>query len=543
MKSLRFVNITFLIFVTFSILFSFWLMFSTFSYKDGSIIMASKVWSDFAANIPLIRSFSFGSNFPPEYPIFANIPIHYHFLFYFFVGILEKVGLPINFALNIPSALGFFALLILIYLFAKRLFASQKVAILSVIFFLFNGSLSFVFFLKDHSLSKDFLPQLINNEKFSAFGPYDNNIVSAFWNLNIYTNQRHLALSFAISLFIILTVISPFLERHKIKYSLLLGLVLGSFFFFHFAVFLMTVVVLALLFLLLPKSRLSIFIVLGIAALLSLPQYIYLQTGGSNFKLSFVPGYLIFNNLSVGNFISYWFFNLGLHLALIPCGFLLAPAKAKKILLAFIPVFIIGNTLQFSPEMAGNHKFFNYFMLAGSMFSAYFLVYLWNHKQILKPLVLILSFFLIFSGIVDLFPIVNDHKITLKDYPVSEDVNWIKQSTPPDSVFLNSVYIYDSASLAGRKIFLGWPYFAWSAGYDTQKRTDQIKAFFKETDPQKLCQFLIDEKINFISLSEPSEDFPFDPKFWKNNFQPIYYNADNNFTVYNQATICQKQSI
>src|SRR5579859_5172895 len=119
------------------LLFSIWLMFSTFSYTNGSMMIATKAWSDFANHIPLIRSFSFGSNFPPQDPLFSGEPIHYHFLFYMFVGFLEKFGIRIDYALNIPSALGFFALLVIIYVFAIKIFHSKGVGIFSVIFFLF----------------------------------------------------------------------------------------------------------------------------------------------------------------------------------------------------------------------------------------------------------------------------------------------------------------------------------------------------------------------------------------------------------------------
>ena len=46
-------------------LFSFWLMFHTFSYdpKTSSMMIATKAWSDFGSHIPLIRSFSMGDNF------------------------------------------------------------------------------------------------------------------------------------------------------------------------------------------------------------------------------------------------------------------------------------------------------------------------------------------------------------------------------------------------------------------------------------------------------------------------------------------------
>lgn len=537
----KFPNKTIIIVIIFSLLFGFWLMFHTFSYNQGSILIASKAWSDFAAHIPLIRSFSLGNNFPPQYPIFSGEPIKYHFLFYFFVGYLEKAGLRLDFALNLPSAISFALLMFIIYYFAKTIFKSKTVGVLALTFFLFNGSLSFLEFFKIHPLSFHSLQDIISNNTFPSFGPYDGKEISAFWNLNIYTNQRHLALSFFVSLLIILSVVSTFFERYKIKLSIFLGLILGGFFFFHFAVFLMTIVVLSCLFLLLPKQRLSIFIILGITFLLTLPQYFYLQNGGSNFKLSFVPGYLISNNLNIENFIKYWFNNLGLHLILAPLGFIFAPKISKKILLAFIPILIIGNTLQFSPEMAGNHKFFNYFMLLGVMFSAYFLVYLWKHKRILKFSVPILFFLLIFSGIIDFFPIMNDQKITLTDYPINKDVNWIKESTPPDSVFLNSSYIYDPASVAGRKIFLGWPYFAWSAGYNTDVRKQILSQILGSNSLDGLCKLLQENHIDYLeiqNLENRTLEVPKVSSIFSEKFIPLYINIDEEYAIYSVSENC-----
>src|SRR3989344_1328537 len=186
-----------------SLLFSTWLMFATFSYDNGDMKIATKAWSDFANHIPLIRSFSYGDNFPPQFPLFSGPPIKYHFIFYTFAALLEKLGLTIDYALNIPSILGFSFLILMIYLLAKEIFKSVGVGILSILLFLFHGSLDFINFLSKYPLSQKTLSQIIHNTRFISFGPYDGNIISAFWNLNIYTNQRHLGLSYGLSLFII----------------------------------------------------------------------------------------------------------------------------------------------------------------------------------------------------------------------------------------------------------------------------------------------------------------------------------------------------
>lgn len=512
-------------FVVLSFFFSSWLMFSTFSYKDGSMLIATKAWSDFASTIPLIRSFSLGSNFPPQYPLFPGEPIHYHFLFYFFVGILEKIGIRIDYSLNILSILGFFSLLIMIYLFAKKLFHSKFVGILSVILFLFNGTLSFLEFFKLHPLSSSTLKDVLVNQSFPSFGPYDGKIVSAFWNLNIYTNQRHLAGAFAISLLVIFSFLIPILKKQglNLKIAILLGIVLGLLFYFHLPVFLMTAVVLILLSIFFKELRISGLIIIIITGIISIPQYIYLQSGTATFKPLLSSGYLASFKLTFFSFIKYWFYNLGLHSILIPIGFFLSSRNTKKIFMAFFIFFVIGNLIQFSPEIAANHKFFNYFMLIGVMFSAFALVKIWRYKFYFKPAVVVLFFFLILSGIIDFFPIYNDSKITLADYPINLDIKWIKDNTPKNSVFLNSQYLYDPAALAGRKIFLGWPYFAWSAGYNTLTRDNLRKKMLNLDDLNTFCKETRKNNIGYVEINISEKyDFPINYSFFEKNFKKIY---------------------
>lgn len=532
------------IFVLFALLLSTWLMSSTFSYGNGYMIIASKAWSDFASTIPLIRSFSLGVNFPPQYPLFPGEPIHYHFLFYFFVGLLEKLGIRIDFALNIPSVISFTWLLFITYFFAKKIFKSIIIGILSVIFFLFNGSLSFIEFLKTHPISGNILNDIISNKTFPSFGPYDGKIVSAFWNLNIYTNQRHLAGTFAFSLLIIYLFLIPILKKQKInfKVNILLGIVLGLLFYFHLAVFLMTVVVLILLSIFFKELRISGLTTLAIAVLIAIPQYIYLQSETAAFKPFLSPGYLASFNLTFFSFIKYWLYNLGLHSILIPIGFFLSNRNSKKIFMSFFIFFIIGNLIQFSPEIAANHKFFNYFMLLGNMFSACTIVYFWKKSFILKPIVFVLFILLTLSGIIDFFPVYNDSKITLSDYPINKDIKWIKDNTPGNSVFLNSQYLYDSASLAGRKIFLGWPYFPWSAGYDTNTRGDELKQILSSTDKKNACILLSENKIDYLEIKVENviadSNYPNVSKLFKEKFIPVYRNSAGNYFIYKTKANC-----
>ena len=529
----------------FSVIFSSWLMFVTFSHESGNILISVKAWSDFASHIPLIRSFSLGDNFPPQYPLFPGSPIRYHFLFYLIAGLLEKIGFRLDYALNIPSIIGFSGLIIIIYALSKLLFKSKTVGVLSAIFFLFNGSLSFLYLLKDHPLfSGNFIIDVISNKNFSSFAPYyGDGIVSAFWNLNIYTNQRHLAFSYALSLFIIYIFLKQILKKKKIsvRLSVILGIISGISFMLNMAVFAITTLIVFILFILFNKNRLSLLTFLFFSAITALPSYINLQSIGSSSSLSFYPGYLINNNLTFNNFFHYWFYNIGLHLLLIPLGFFIAPKPIRKIFIVFLSLFIFANLFKFSSEIAANHKFFNYFMIVGVMFSARALTWLWNKKTLLKPVAVVLTFFLILSGIIDFFPIYNDNKLPLADYNINPDIKWIKENTPTNAVFLNTDFLYTTSSLAGRKIFLGWPYFAWSQGYDTNQR-GTIRNLILTTDNKNYaCALLKQNKIDFIEVSPvaPNPDNPAISTMYFDSFVSVYKNPVNGYRILNVQKSCQ----
>jgi len=517
-------------------------MWKTFRLTpEENLQIATKAWSDFAATIPLIRSFSYGNNFPPEYPIYAGPPIRYHFFFFMIVGLLEKLGIPLDLALNSLSTLGFFLLLSAIYLVGKTIFRSKAIGIISTVLFLFNGSFAYLEFFKNNPPSLKTISDIIENRNFSSFGPYDGRIVSAFWNLNVYTNQRHLALAY--SLFILLLILiykySTKLKVFNWYKSFILGFFLGLTPFLHFSVFVMSGVSLLIFLIIFPKIRIKIFTAGTIALLLAIPQYLYMGQSEVAVKF-FKPGYLI-ENLSLFNFIKYWFLNLGLTTLLAPIGFLLATKEQRKILLPFLAFFLIGNLFQFTPDMPTNHKFFNLFLIGVNFFTALFLYKTYTKNALGKVSVTIVFPFLILSGIIDFFPIVNDRYITIQDIPNNKVAKFIAENTPKDSVFLNSSYLYNPASIAGRKIYMGWPYFAWSAGYDTNARKEKMKKFFKPNNLTTLCNQLIKEDIDFIEINNRTglEDIEINDQFFENNFIDIYKSEASYTKIYDVKKSCQ----
>lgn len=509
------------------LLFSFWLMRHTLSYDPSAsdILVGGKYWSDFGGHLPQIRSFSKGLNWPPEYPLFPGEPIRYHFLFYALVGLLEKSGMRLDWALNIPSALGFFALILMIFALAKRLFSRSSTAVLSVIFFLFNASFSWLEYLKSRNFSiLDSVSNLKSLSSFPSFAPWNSSPIAAFWNLNVYTNQRHLGLSFALALAVIYILYTGGRRLY------LVGLLLGVLLLINQAAFAVAGLFTLSFFIFRPPLRLRLLL----SSLGGLPFTVFsLLFTHTVPHIVFKPGFLLSGPLTPVSFFTYWLQNIGLHLALIPIALFVAPRKTRILILPLLILFIAPNLWQFSMDLVNNHKFFNFFLIIGSMFTAHLLVRF-------KPLLVLIPL-LVLGGLIDFFPVLNDHYYTLSDYPKNPDIKFFIESTPPDAVILNSTWFYHPASLAGRKIFNGYSYFTWSFGYDQVAREHQALAIYRAPDKSTACRLLRQYRINYVELNPHPEEF-IKPNItlWHNQFVPIYTNPSSGLSVYSTDQICHE---
>lgn len=523
-------------------LFSIWLMNKTFSYSQGSLLIASRVWSDFASHIPLIRSFSFGNNFPPQYPLFPGEPIRYHFLFYALVGLLEKAGLRIDIALNFMSAASFLFLLVMIYHFSKKLFHKKVIGILSVILFLFNGSFSFIYFFMKHPISLSTPYQIINNKEFSSFGPYDGRPVSAFLNLNIYTNQRHLALSFALVL-LILFLIQDFQEsKNRMLRIFILSCILTLLVFINQAAFAIAMIFFVWNIIINRKN----FLFLSIPAIIGISSfYLFTLYSHSGNNSSFYLGYLSWQPFSFNSFFSYWFLNLGLYFFLIPIGYYLSPKRAKALIPPLILLFTIANLFKFSPDIINNHKFINFFIILSGMFIANVIFLLWTQRDFItwygrKIICMALIFFLTLSGIIDFFVIKNDFFIPIKDISLNKDAQYYFMRTNPQDVILTSTSLYHAASLAGRPIFYGYSYFSWSYGYDTQKREKEVIKIYESRTKKEACTSLLNNSIRYIELNDnPDNYIKPNRNLFNKEFRKIYENKKSGTTLFNVFDTCK----
>lgn len=544
-------------------LFSCWLMWHTFSYypDQNALGIARKVWSDFASHIPLIRSFSLGDNWPPEYPLYPGEPIRYHFLFYFLVGKLEQLGLRIDYALNILSAIGFFLMTYLTYRISLLVYPSRRVATLAIIFLLFNGSLTFIRYLTKQGLSLASIAAIPKLKEFVSFAPWGDGDIAAFWSLTIFTNQRHLAWGYFIALLVLHRTLlykrnsnTNGLANDPYGAALLHGTLISLLPFFHQPTLLLVAIIMAVCFLLVPIARFYLLLT-GIFAFLPVlyQTTALLGVGGDTNTgrgITWHPGYMAPEPITLAGLTEYWFHNIGLHLVLAPVGALLAGIEGLLLFILVAIFFGLGNCFQFAIEMAANHKLFNFAIILAGILTALMLVRAWDGASKLCPKVcaagcmikqgIVLAVLaLTASGIIELMPIVNDAPYPLPDMTPGGTAAWIRDNTPKGATFLNSSYTYHPASLAGRKIFQGWLYFTWSNGYPD--RVDKMRYFYTLRDPQLMCAFLQANDIDYFTVEEVHNDpnLPdISSAYYALHFEPSFRDPNGRMAVYGRGAVC-----
>ena len=422
-----------------ALLFSFWLMDQRLSVNDDApgnpVVVSANTWGDTALHVSLARSFSQGDNYPTEYPFFANEPIRYHFGYDFFAGALEKGGFNVPMAFNLPGALGFAAIMILLFALARFLFVGYGggtkdpgslrnfgvwTGLVAVALLLTNSSFAFVRYFQQF----DTIPEALKpahwfeeHDSYLALGPYNVgqgvDIISIFNTPNVYLTQTHLIIGMALVLFVAFGLVQPLREGVSLTRGrgALLGVLFGLSFWLNGVLYISAGVffgVLLVVFAVLAAARhddfarqlwvktkeAAWFIVPGLG--LAIPQAIWLNGGvGTEGNIQTQIGYLVCSspdascwrnggmdvlNISHwGDFAEYWWLNVGLAIPLMALAMIWGSNSDRKIFLAAMAVFVFGSTFQLSRDLGGhNHKVFNLWENLTNPFVAFALVGLWN---------------------------------------------------------------------------------------------------------------------------------------------------------------------
>ena len=501
-----------------------YMMFYVFYIRDGVLYSGLTVYGDYAPHTAMMRSFSLGNNFPTQYPHYGGADVKYHFMFQFLTGNLEYLGLRMDFAYNIVSSASLVGFLMLLYQLALRITGKISCGAVTIFLFFFRSGMAFFRFVWEHIQTGDLLETLSENVSFIGYTTNEN---WGLWNFNVYLNQRHLAfgllmVTLALYLFMdwleagtsheekgILWMKGRFFSKEGWKsrnpeQALLMGMFLGLCAFWNGAAVIGGLLILCG-FAIFSDGKIDYAITAAVSIFFS-----YLQTkifiSGSAMSPQIYLGFLA-EDKTVWGVVKYLFWMSGIFFLGLAVLVWFMRRRERMILLGFLFPTIFAFVLLMTPDINVNHKYImiSYAFLA--IFWAWAICSLWNRKLYGKILAAVLAICLSATGIYDFAVIVrgNGPGRRVAVNMDSDLTKWLADNLDKDDLLLTPEYSMNEVTMSGVMLYCGWPYYAWSAGYDTNYRAAQAVTIYTTMDSEELKKVVKQERITYILFEEGSE--------------------------------------
>ncbi len=574
------------IFLALVVFLSIQLMWQTLFVAHGQLYIGNSVFSDFSPHIGMVRSFSHGNNFPTSYSHFAGSDIRYHFMFQFLVGNLEFLGMRLDYAFNIPSAIGLISTFSLLYVLGCKLGGKRAIGFLSCLFFAFRSSPSLLTYLSELPKGTGIFEALKANSGFFSYTTHED---WGLWNLNVYCNQRHLAFTLPIMLLMLLLFIPLAYEGlyrasqgmiavsnkygekknistifHKgiefikllflqwegwkvkdVKLAIMAGLIIGAMAFWNGAV---TIAILLVLFVLamISDRRLELLITAVIVTLLSVIQSNVFISGAA-IETEFLFGFIAENPTFFGS-IDYIKRLTGIFFPILLLSFLTLKGTRRWVLFAFLAPFIFAFTISLTVDVTVNHKYIMMSLMLLGIFVAIFLVKLFENRSFfLKFVSGILVIILTCTGFYEYLVVLKKNSgsnyivLNMRD----EVTEWVMEHTTARDTILSPYYALNQVVLGGGMLYLGWPYFGWSAGYDTNGRQEMVIKMYEANTSEELSGLVEQEGIRYIIVdydARTSDLYLVNEENIRNTYQVVFSKGEGerNTTIYDTTQKIQQ---
>ena len=456
---------------------------------DGLWAGHEYIWSDWPTHLGIVTRFAFGGNFPPEHPLFAGLPLSYHYLSdltpaaFVVLGMDPLAVLPLHsFVLSILAVMG-------LYAFARRLSGVRSIATLAVILFVFGAGLGWVATVARIDSSHDLFGTLAN-APWDAKAQADLHI--RFFNpyFAFLMSQRAYLYGLPIAMLTVTLLVRAARQRSMRTFALA-GVVAGLLPLAHLPTLLALAMVTPFLALLLAPRPWHLraipwrgwigFHLLWVAV--AIPQLLMQLGGGAGALAAF--------RLDIGWVADpdpwwwFWLKNLGLF---IPLGLLafgtrrILPPRAHRTLLAFMPIFVVANVFAFQPWDWDNHKILIYWFLALTILVAALLVRAWRStpsatlRLLLVGVVATMTLGPALENLDQLEGHGQYRMLTTEQLQIAAE---IRDVTDPKALLVGGMQPQDPLmELTGRRLLMGYWGQLWVSGIAYQQRQADVGTIY-----------------------------------------------------------------
>lgn len=491
--------------IVFGVIFLVWAQFwlnAVWYREDGLSVSSTHFTLDWAMHLGDVANLVYGDNYPIQAPRFADQAYGYHVLASFSAALITKLGVLPGYALAAHSMFGMVLCLLATFAFARRVLRRTSVAVLATLLFYLGGSFAWLLTVQQFNATGD----LWNTLRYQAWGfaEYDLNGLFAWNQVLSYPITAQRAFIYGIPLLLlILTLLWLGLRRGSFRLFVAAALVTGTLPYSNGSVALLLPLMLPFLAVLFPMRRLSWsgldwaraypvaqWLTYGVLVLVLVLPQVYLQQGSeaSGIQLRWAPGWNLSTPTATGQDPWWWYAvkNFGFLLMLIPLGLVLRNAlgsSARRLLLAAMPLFVIGQTITFQPLEGDNAKLVMLWYLFGAIAAAAAVGELWRRARsaVLRVFLTGMVSSLLLTGIlIHIEFVAQDTRIGFARADELRVGERVREETPPSAMFaVGQMHTNPVLMIGGRRILVGNWWHVYPHGYDARSREAALREIMR----------------------------------------------------------------
>ncbi len=473
---------------------------------NGGLFGGQSTYGDLSLHLGITTSLAEQGTFPPTYSIFPGVPLSYPFMVNLLSASLYQFGLPLRFAILIPSYVLSATLIAGFIIFAYTILRNKFATIIALLLFFLNGGFGFMYYLDGSTKDPNIFKQIFDGWYKTPTNNLDYNLRWSNVIADMIIPQRTTLLGWTFAL-LALWFLYKAVHTKKKTFFVCAGVVAGLMPMMHTHSLLAVGIIAFTWFVVYffkaddKKEYFISWLICGIiAGVLALPQLFYWT-----FQQASEGGFLKlhFNWVNESDpWLWFWVKNVGIvFVLLIPA--ILSDLKKLYIYSGALVIFIIAELIIFQPNLYDNNKLFYIWYIFSVIMVA---GYIWTLFEKLKGikgrglLLAIIVFLGRFSGILTVCrEIVSGKQYLQYDSAEVEAAEFIKEQIPKDGLFLTGdQHLNPVAALAGRNIYSGTPIYLYFHGIDYSQRARAVENMYK--DPLLIKDFNENSSSNSYGL-------------------------------------------
>lgn len=465
-----------------------------------------------------------------HHPMFAHGGLHYPFVVNFLSGMLQRVGLGLDFAMTLPTLIAGLATPFLLYLVFYQLMCRCWPAVVAVCIFFLGSGLGGFSYLAEVFTASDWSGLIYPAREVSRLDEYD------WYSGNFLTGmllpQRAFVLGFPLALVSLSLLLHSLSAPRAVGFAVAGGIVAGLLPIVHVHSYMALAGVGIAVALTHPRAWRHWVSFAIPAAVLGLTLASAFLLSGNDQHLRWAPGFSADGGWADWALMWWRLWGLAIPLAVVALPLLLrAPNRLRAAVLAGAMLFVFANLVLVQPNRWDNSKIFLWVYFCWTPLWAYGLAVLWSRRWQIKLLVPVVLIVLCLTGLVELLRLANVNK---GEYMIASSsdlflAEQIRRETDPGAVFATETsHNHVIMAFGARPIMLGFTGWMANLGFDHGERERDLEAIYAGGNQaeQLINQYGVDyvaigagERRRFKNLNEAWYRANFPLRFENGNYQ------------------------